>query len=116
VDGNEAFQRVATNFLQRQHELIVVGAACGGEEALAPARDLGPQVVLIGLDRPGLETIRRLRNLLPGVGIIVLTLLEGDAYRQAALAAGADGLVPKAELVTELLPAIRRVTQTNRSR
>ena len=38
------------------------------------------------------------------------------AARQAALAAGADELVPKAELVTDLLPAIRRVTQANRSR
>jgi CheY-like chemotaxis protein len=64
---------------------------------------------------PGLETISRLRNMLPGVGIIALTLLEGNAYRQAALAAGADDLVPKAELITDLLP-VRRVTQANRSR
>ena len=116
VDDNEAFLRVATDFLQRQHELTVVGAICGSEEALAQAQDLQPQVILIGLDMPGLtglETISRLRNVLPGVGIIALTLLEGNAYRQAALAAGADDLVPKAELTTELLPAIRRVTQAN---
>ena len=35
VDDNEAFRRVATDFLQRHDELIVVGAICGGEEALA---------------------------------------------------------------------------------
>ncbi|MBE9508013.1 MAG: response regulator transcription factor [Chloroflexi bacterium] len=116
VDDNEAFLRVATDFLQRHNELTVVGAICGGEEALAQAQDLGPQVILIGLDKPGLETISRLRKVLPGVGIIVLTLLEGSAYRQAVIAAGADDLVRKAELVTELLPAIRRVTQVNRSR
>jgi DNA-binding NarL/FixJ family response regulator len=119
VDDNEAFRRVATDFLQRQHELNVVGAMCGGEEALAQAQDLGPQVILIGLDMPGLtglETISRLRNTLPGVGIIALTLLNDNAYRQAALAAGADDLVRKAELTTDLLPAIRRVTQANRSR
>jgi DNA-binding response OmpR family regulator len=50
------------------------------------------------------------------VGIIALTLLEGNAYRQAGMGAGADDVVPKAELITELLPAIRRVTQANRSR
>jgi DNA-binding NarL/FixJ family response regulator len=116
VDDNEAFLRVATDFLQRHDELIVVGAICGGEEALAQVQDLQPQVILIGLDTPGLETISRLRKVLPGVGIIALTLLEGNAYRQAALAAGADDLVLKAELTTELLPAIRRVTQINRSR
>ena len=116
VDDNEAFLRVATDFLQRHDELIVVGAIREGEEALAQAQDLGPEVILIGLERPGLETISRLRNILPGVGIIALTLLEGNAYRQAVMAAGADDLVPKAELTTELLPAIRRVAGANRSR
>lgn len=116
VDDNEAFLRVATDFLQRHHELIVVGAICGSEEALAQAQDLGPQVILIGLEASDLETISRLRNILPGVGIIALTLLKGNAYRQAALAAGADDFVRKAELITDLLPAIRRVTQANRSR
>ena len=119
VDDSEAFLRVATDFLQRHHELIVVGAICWGEEVLAQVQDLQPQVILIGLDMPGLtglETIRRLRNMLPDVGIIALTLLEGNVYRQAALAAGADDLVRKAELITDLLPAIRRVTQANRSR
>jgi len=50
------------------------------------------------------------------VRIIALTLLEGNAYRQAALDAGADDLVRKAELITGLLSAIRRVAQVNRSR
>jgi DNA-binding NarL/FixJ family response regulator len=111
----EPILRVAAEFLQRHHQLIVVGAICGGEEALAQAQDLRPQVILIGLDTPGLKTISRLRNMLPSVGIIALTLLEGNTYRQAAMAAGADDLVPKAELTIELLPAIRWVTQINRS-
>jgi two-component system nitrate/nitrite response regulator NarL len=116
VDDNEAFRRVATDFLQRQCELTVVGAICGSEEALARAQDLGPQVILIGLDRPGLETISRLRKVLPDVGIIALALLEDAAHRQAAIAAGADDLVRKEELVIDLLPVIRRVMQADRSR
>jgi CheY-like chemotaxis protein len=42
---------------------------------------------------------------LPGVGIIVLTLLEGAAHRKAAMATGADDVVRKAALTTELLIA-----------
>jgi DNA-binding NarL/FixJ family response regulator len=114
VDDNEAFRRAATDFLHRQHELTVVGAICGREQALAQAQDLQPRVILIDLDRPGLETISRLRKVLPGVGILALTLLEGAAHRKTAMAAGADDVVLKAELITELLPAIRRVTQVNR--
>jgi DNA-binding NarL/FixJ family response regulator len=96
--------------------LIVFGAICGTRGALAQDQELQPQVILMGLDSPGLEAISRLRNMLPGVGIIALTLLRNNAYRQAALAAGADDVVRKAELTTELLPAIRRVTRTDRSR
>ena len=116
VDDNEAFRRTATEFLQRQHELIVVGAICGGEEALAQVQDLQPQVILIGLDRPGLETIFPLRKVLPGVGIIALTLIGTDGYRQAALEAGVDGFVPKAAMGSDLLSAIRGIGQTNRAR
>jgi DNA-binding NarL/FixJ family response regulator len=115
VDDDQAFLRATTGFMQRYHELTVIGAIPGDEEVLAQAQELQPQVILIGLDRPSLKTISRLRSMLPGVGIIALTLLEGNAYRQAALAAGADDLVRKAELVTDLLPVIWRVTQANRA-
>ena len=112
VDDHEAFLRVATEFLQRHQELVVVGTARGGEEALAQAQELRPQVILIDLRMPGLNgmaTIPRLRVMLPEVGIIALTLLDPNTYRRAALAAGADDFVAKANLATELLPAIRRV-------
>jgi DNA-binding NarL/FixJ family response regulator len=115
VDDNEAFRRAATDFLRRHHEFIVGGAICGGEQSLAQAQDLQPRLILIGLDRPGLETITRLRKVLPDVGIIALTLLNDNAHRKAAMAAGADDVVLKAELITDLLPAIRRVMQANRS-
>ncbi|MFQ5858346.1 MAG: response regulator transcription factor [Anaerolineae bacterium] len=115
VDDHEAFLHIATEFLRRHDELTVVGVARGGEEALILAQDLQPQVILVDLNMPGLgglEIIPRLRSMLPEVGIIALTLLDPKAYRQAALAAGADDFVPKANLSTELLPAIRRVAQT----
>jgi DNA-binding NarL/FixJ family response regulator len=72
-------------------------------------------VILIGLDRPGLEIITRLRKALPDVGIIALAMLESNAYRQAAPAAGADDVVRTAGLTTDLLLATRRVFQANRS-
>lgn len=116
VDDHEAFLRVATEFLQRHNELSVVGAARGGEEALTQAQDLRPQVVLVDLNMPGLsglETIPLLRAMLPEAGIIALTLLDPKVFRQAALAAGADDFVLKANLSTHLLPAIRRVVGSN---
>ena len=114
VDDHEAFLRVATEFLQRHEDLVVVGTARGGKEALAQAQELRPEVILVDLNMPGMngmETIPRLRVMLPQAGIIALTLLDVNTYRRPALAAGADDFVAKANLTTDLLPAIRRVMQ-----
>lgn len=114
VDDNPAFLHLITRFLQEYDDVAVVGAAGGGEEALALAQDLQPDMVLIDLAMPGLSglaAIPRLRAMLPEVGIIALTVLNTNSYWEAALAAGANDFVAKASLNTDLLPAIRRVAQ-----
>ena len=71
-------------------------------------------VILVGLDfdgSAGLQTIRRLRTIAPEAGIIALSLNDQNAYRQAALAAGADGFVPKVRVVEELVLTIQQVAQ-----
>ena len=120
ADDNPTFLRIVTRFLEEQSRktVSVVATARGGEEALAQAEALRPQVVLIDLNMPGLsglEAIPRLRRALPDAGIIAVTLLDTDAYRQAALAAGADDFVSKITLNAELLPAIRRVALATRT-
>jgi len=117
VDDSPVFLSIATRFLRAYDDLVVAGVAGGGQEALAQARDLRPQVVVLDLRMPGLpglEVIPLLRALLPQVGIVVLTLLGGNGYREAALAAGADDFVAKAAMSTDLVPAIRRVAQLHR--
>ena len=120
ADDNPTFLRIVTRFLEEQSRktVSVVATARGGEEALAQAEALRPQVVLIDLNMPGLsglEAIPRLRRALPDAGIIAVTLLDTDGYRQAALAAGADDFVSKMTLNAELLPAIRRVALATRT-
>ena len=117
VDDSPILLRSVTDFLEQYDELVVVGTASSGEEALAQAEELRPQVILIDLRMPGmggLEAIPRLRAMLPGAGIIAMTLHDVDVYREAALAAGADEFLVKKALGTELLPAIRRVAQNVR--
>lgn len=119
VDDNLTFLRIATRFLQQHDDVVVIGAASGGEKALVLVQGLQPHIVLIDLATPGLsglEVIPRLRAMFPEVGIIALTVLDTNSYRQAALAAGADDFVPKFNLSTDLLPPIRRVAQVARSR
>jgi DNA-binding NarL/FixJ family response regulator len=118
VDDNSFFRRLATRFLSQVADLEVVGAAASVEEAVLKAQELRPHVALVDLNMPhssGLALIPRLRELVPDLKIVVLTLWDSDSYRQAALAAGADDFVPKAEINTALLPVLRRLRGTEAS-
>ncbi len=57
----------------------------------------------------GLDTIPRLRAMLPNALIIALTMMEPNTHRQTSLDAGADEFISKAQMDTELLPALQRL-------
>ena len=104
----------ATEFLEREDDLTVLGTAGGHAAALAQVRALGPKVILLDPSSPGmggLGVIRIYKGLLPDVKVIVLTLMDSNTYRRASWWRGANDFVSKATLVTDLLPAIRRVNQ-----
>lgn len=114
VDDNPTFLRATSQFLEAHDDVVVVGTAERGEEALTQAQALQPQVILMDLAMPGLpglDVIPRLRSDMPQAGIIALTLMNTNHFRQAALEAGADAFIPKATMRSDLLPAIRRVAQ-----
>jgi DNA-binding NarL/FixJ family response regulator len=118
IDDNAAFLRAAADFLRGHADIILVRSMLGAGDALARVEALRPDVVLVDLampDIPGLDLIPRLRGARPELGIIVLSFLDVGAYRQAALAAGADAFVAKAATGSELLPAIRQVAQARRT-
>jgi two-component system, NarL family, invasion response regulator UvrY len=121
VDDNAAFLAAETRFL-RSHGgdgLTILGTARDGDEALTQARALQPEIILLDLMMPGrgaLETITRLRQVVPEPGVIVLSLLDALPYRQAALAAGADAFLSKGELDRELVRTIRHVAEARRRR
>ncbi len=114
VDDEPTFLRITQLFLETHYgqEIEVLGTARSGEEALAQAPMLAPQLILIDLNMPGLsgmQTIPLMRILFPEMRIIALTLNDSDKSRQAVLAAGGNELVSKMRMSTDLLPAIRRV-------
>jgi DNA-binding NarL/FixJ family response regulator len=114
VDDNSAFLDVAARFLRRYSELLVVGACRSAEEVYARAQAAQPHVILLDLNlagQSGLEVIPFLRSALPAARIIVLTLYDSNGYRRASQAAGADAFVAKSTMISDLLPAIRRVVE-----
>jgi CheY-like chemotaxis protein len=117
VDDNPTFLRILRRFLEEAKvpNLTVVATAGDGREALDIASAVRPTLMVVDLLMPDLhgpDLIHSLRGMLPGTGIIALTMLGAEVYRQAALAAGADDCVTRADLEHDLLPALLRVAQT----
>jgi DNA-binding NarL/FixJ family response regulator len=96
-----------------QPDMEVVAEAADGPEALRQVRAPRPDVVTLDLAMPGggMETIASLQQDCPRVRVLVLTMHDDPAYLRAALAAGASAYVVKAAADTELLSAIRAVSQ-----
>lgn len=90
----------------------VVGEAAAGEEAVARAAALSPDIVLMDIQMPdmnGIEATRRITQASGAVRIIVLTMFEDDDSVFAAMRAGARGYILKRASQAEMLRAIRAV-------
>ena len=97
-------------FLDLQDGIEVVGEAADGEEAIAAAERLEPDVVLIDLVMPGLggvAAIRELRERRPEVRAIVLTSFLDEDKLLPALRAGAAGYLLKNSAPAEVARAVR---------
>ncbi|MBL7065874.1 MAG: response regulator transcription factor [Anaerolineae bacterium] len=113
VDDSAGFRRRVKEFLAPEPDIQIVGEAGDGREAIEKAVELEPDVVLMDVrmaGMSGLDAIRRLAAVRPGVRVIVLSRFDMQEYRDAAQASGASDYVAKRALVDELLPAIRRAT------
>lgn len=98
VDDNEAFLRSATQDLESDGRLEVVGMSRSGVEALAMLEDLPTDVVLVDLSMPdmdGLALTRRLKERKDAPKVVIVTLYDEGAYRRAAADAGADAFIAK---------------------
>ncbi|GHO72197.1 DNA-binding response regulator [Ktedonobacter sp. SOSP1-52] len=90
-------------------EMKVVGEASNGEEAIAQAAELQPDIILMDLNMPGIngiEATRRIVQTSPRIGILALTMLEDDASVFASMRAGARGYLLKGADQADVLRAI----------
>lgn len=111
VADNASSLHIISKVLNKQPKLVVVGSVQGCKLALEQANSLQPRIILIDFDGPGnggLETIACIRAALPSVSIIALSLLDSPTSLQEAIDAGADEIVNKLSMNTDLLPACQR--------
>ena len=95
-----------------QPDMLMVGVASNGREAIQQFRTLHPDVTLMDLQMPemnGIEALIAIRNEFPDAKVIVLTTYAGDVQILRALKAGAQAYLLKNTLHKELLETIRAV-------
>jgi DNA-binding NarL/FixJ family response regulator len=105
VDDSAAFLESATLLLSAAAGLTVVGRARSGEEAVAEAERLLPDLVLMDVQMPGiggLEATRRIKARAHAPRVILLTMHDTPEYREAAEAAGANGFLSKLAFTTTI--------------
>ncbi|MEU8196093.1 response regulator transcription factor [Microbispora amethystogenes] len=114
VDDHPLLRHGLRTLLEQVGGAEVVGEAGDGEEAIALALSLRPDVVVMDLVMPGtsgIEATRRLIDRDPALGVLVLTMSEDDASVFAALRAGARGYVLKGTGGAEFIAAVRSVAR-----
>src|SRR5437870_7082042 len=111
ADAIHSYRRFVKQVLESTGDLKVVGEAADGEEVVRVAHQLQPDVVLVDIDLRGTDAFdatQRIKARLPGTKVIMLSVLEGEAYRKAAAKCGADAFLSKSAEISDLLSVIGR--------
>lgn len=113
ADDHQLFRAGIAGLLDRESDIEVVGQAQNGEEAVALAQQLQPDVALLDIQMPvctGLEAARRILAQQDRLKIIMLTISDSDDDLFAAVKAGAQGYLLKGSISPqELVTAVRQV-------
>jgi DNA-binding NarL/FixJ family response regulator len=112
VDDHPLLREGIAALLADETDVVLVGEAADGREAVEQFRKLRPDVTLMDLQMPhlnGVEATMTIRTEFPDARIVVLTTYTGDVQVPLALKAGASGYLLKNGIRTELLSTIRAV-------
>jgi DNA-binding NarL/FixJ family response regulator len=110
ADDHSLFREGLVNILNYQPDFEVVGEASDGLEALIKARKLVPHLILMDIGMPGcdgLEATQRIKEELPDVIIVMLTVRDEDEKLFEAIKSGAQGYLLKSIRSRELVALLR---------
>jgi len=114
ADDRSMFRQAIASLIAMQDDMVVVGQAGNGLEAIEQAHALGPDLIVMDIEMPvmnGVEATRHIKEQLPGIKIVMLTVSEDDDFLFDAIRFGADGYLLKnlsPEQFYDLLRAVMR--------
>ena len=112
VDDHPMLREGVAAVVQLQDDMVIVGEAQNGAEAIQQFRKLHPDVTLMDLQMPGMsgiEAIEAIHTEAPNARIVVLTTYDGDVQALRAMKAGAAAYLLKSSLRKDMLETIRDV-------
>ena len=110
VDDHALLRQGVRNTIEPEEDFEVVGEAEDGAEALAKAKELKPDLILMDISMPhgnGLEALSAIKRELPDVKIIMLTVHDKDENLLEAIKRGAEGFLSKNVRAKALLDSLR---------
>jgi DNA-binding NarL/FixJ family response regulator len=116
VDDHAVVRQGLRALLEAEGDMVVVGEADDGREAVVLAKKTFPDVVVMDVAMPGmngLEATRQIVRNVPSAKVLVLTSYGDDDYVAQLMGAGATGYLLKQTAATDLLKAIREVRAGN---
>ena len=114
ADDHVVLREATAELVEHQPDMTVVGQTGTGDDTIAQAKQLRPDVVVMDVAMPrqdGLEATRRIRAECPGTQVLVLSAHEDAGHVIPLLEAGATGYLPKTVSLNELLNAIRATSR-----
>jgi DNA-binding NarL/FixJ family response regulator len=112
VDDHSLVRRGFRRMLEDEADIVVIGEASNGDEAVRLARELAPQVIVMDCALPGTSGLAATRKILetaPPKAILMLSMHSEDTLVRQAMDAGARGYILKNAVDLELATAIRKV-------
>jgi len=117
ADDQHLVRGALAALLSLEDDIDVVAQVGRGDEIVAAARSVHPDVALLDVEMPGLDGIAAasaLRSAVPGCGVLILTTFGRPGYLRRAMEAGARGFLVKDAPAGELATAVRRVAAGER--
>jgi DNA-binding NarL/FixJ family response regulator len=117
MDDHPLVREWLTSLINQQPDLVVCGEADDAAQALQAIETTTPEVAVVDLalkSGSGLELIKDLKRICPGVAIVVLSMHDEMLYAERAFRAGARGYVMKRESTKKVVEAIRHVLDGKR--
>ena len=113
ADDHEMFREGIKRICEDNPDLVVEDEASNGNEVLDKVSEKDFDLLLLDIAMPGLnglDTLKQLKTLKPGLRVLVLSMYPEDEYAVRAIKAGAAGYLTKARASHELMEAIKKVS------